>query len=59
MGILDAPLPRFALSLGAVVVIAGISLFASIREPLRVGAQSTAGMLGIVVLGWVFTGLKK
>jgi len=57
MGITDLPFVRVILGLIAVLYIANLDIATCIKNALQTGAVQTAGFIGVIVLGWVFTGM--
>ena len=58
MGIMDNPLVKVAIGLTVVLVIAGLTIAASIEDALQTAAVSAAPFLTIVALEWASKGGK-
>jgi len=57
LGITDLPFVKVTLGAIVVLYIANLDIAISIRAALQTGAVQIAGFLGVIVLGWVFTGM--
>lgn len=55
----DDPMVRLAIGLGIVVVVAGLSLFSSIKDNLIAGAQNSATLIPVIVVAWAWNGFRN
>jgi len=59
MGITNHPAVKYSLALVVVGFIAKLGIATSIKAALQAGNVEAAGLVGVVILGWVFTGMRS
>lgn len=52
--ILENPLVKYAIILGVIAVLAGISFFTSFSADLSAAVTTGSGLIGLVVILWLF-----
>ena len=59
MGLLDMPMVKLALGGCIVLVIANLPIAVCIKASLQTGTGQAMSMMGVLLIGWVFTGMRK